>query len=75
MTKMTVITDKSGNVVATYRHPSEQPKDAPVFRIGPGPDHKAHEIDLPPELDRTYSADELHRRLGEHLKGVAPKRQ
>lgn len=74
MTKISVVTDRSGNVVATYRHPREQPKDAPVFRIGPGPDHEMQEIDLPAHLEETHSADELHARLGEHLRATRNRR-
>jgi hypothetical protein len=72
--KITVIADKDGHVVGTYRHPAQVHQDAPTLRIHGGPGHSVHELDLPAELENEASADELHRRLGEHLKKVPPKR-
>jgi hypothetical protein len=66
--KMEVLTDKSGNVVATYQPPEQPGKDDPVFHIGAGPDQALHEVDVPSKLASIESAEELHRRLAQHLK-------
>jgi hypothetical protein len=74
--KMTVITDKNGHVVATYRQPTEKAsrEGQPVLRLHGGPDQTVHELDLPSEFEKVASADELHTRLREHLKKVSTKR-
>jgi hypothetical protein len=72
--KITVIVDKDGNVLGTYRQPAQTRADGPIFQIHGGPGHTVHELDLPAEYEKIASADELHRRLGEHIKKVAPKR-
>ena len=72
--KMTVIADKDGTVLGTYRQPKHVPKGHPVFKIHGGPDHSVHEFDLPKEFEHVTSADELHRRLGDHLKRLAQQR-
>jgi hypothetical protein len=74
---MTVITDKRGKVISTYI-PSESPgRDDPIFHIGPGLKQKqtVHELDLSEEYKEIKSADELHKRVSEHLKKVAPKKR
>ena len=73
--KMTVIADKDGNILGTYRQPTQVPKGYPIFQIHGGPDHSVHELDLPKEFEQITSADELHRRLGDHLKRTAPHRE
>jgi hypothetical protein len=67
--KIIVLTDKSGKVAATFRPPEKKPgKDKPVFKFNALPDQTVHELDLPAEYGQIESADELHRRIGEHLK-------
>ncbi len=66
--KMMVVTDKSGNVAATYRPPEKPGKDDPVFQFHALPDQSVHELELPAEYGKIKSAEELHRRIGEHLK-------
>jgi hypothetical protein len=65
--KMTVITDKKGAVVATYRH-EEYKKGQARFRLNALAGQSIHEIDMPAELEKITSAKELHSRLKEHLK-------
>jgi hypothetical protein len=72
--KMTVITDKHGLVLGTYRKPENVPKGHPTFQIHGAADHTVHELDLPAEFEKIVSAKELHQRLGEHLKSIHHKR-
>jgi hypothetical protein len=72
--KMTVIADKSGHILGTYRKPAQVPKGYPTFQIHGAPDHTVHELDLPAEFEKIVSAKELHQRLSEHLKSASPKR-
>jgi hypothetical protein len=69
--KVTVITDKSGKVISTYMHPERPGKNDPTLRISGGRDHTTHELDVPAEYEKIQSADELHRRIAEHI----PKKQ
>ncbi len=66
--KIMVVTDKSGKVVATYRPPEKPGKDDPVFGFRALPDQFVHELELPAEYGQIESAEELHQRIGEHLK-------
>lgn len=66
--KMTVIADKSGQVVSTYTHPARPGKNDPTFQIHGGPEHTTHELDVPADFEKIESMDELHRRVGEYLK-------
>ena len=61
--KITVLTDKKGHVLGTYRQPAQVPKGYPTFQIHGGANHTVHELDLPPELEKVASAAELHQRL------------
>jgi hypothetical protein len=70
--KITVIADKNGHILGTYRQPAQVPKGYPTFQIHGAPDHTVHELDLPADLEKIASAEELHRRLSEHLKKSAP---
>jgi hypothetical protein len=72
--KMTVITDKNGNVVATYRKPEKVPKGYPTLQLHGATDHTVHELDLPADFEGIVSAKELHQRLGEHLKSTHHRR-
>jgi hypothetical protein len=72
--KMTVIADKSGKVISTYMHPERPGKDDPTLHISGGPGHTVHELDLPADYEKIKSAEELHSRVGEHLKKLLPKR-
>jgi hypothetical protein len=71
--KITVIADDKGNILGTYRQPAQVPKGYPTFKIHGGPGHKVHELDLPAEFEKIPSADELHRRLSDHLKNPASR--
>jgi hypothetical protein len=66
--KMTVIADKSGKVISTYTHPTQAGANDPIFQIHGGPDHTSHELDVPAEFESIKSPEELHSRVGEHLK-------
>ncbi len=66
--KITVIADNKGNILGTYRQPVKVPKGYPTFKIHGGSDHTVHELDLPAEFEKIASADELHRRISDHLK-------
>jgi hypothetical protein len=72
--KMTVITDKSGKVISTYTHPEKPGRNDPTLQIGGGPGHTVHELDVPREFDKIKSIEELHSRVGEHLKQSRPKK-
>jgi hypothetical protein len=48
--------------------------EAITFQIHGGPDHTVHELDLPDEYEKVASAEELHKRLREHLSKASPKR-
>ena len=72
--KITVIADKKGQVVGTYRHPAQVTKDHPTLQIHGASDHTVHELDLPNEYEKISSAVELHRRLADYLKNASPKR-
>jgi hypothetical protein len=73
--KMTVITDKKGAVVATYRHEEEYKEGQARFRLNALAGQSIHEIDMPAELEKITSAKELHSRLKEHLKKHLKKRK
>jgi len=70
--KLTVITGRGGKIVGTARHTEG---DAAAGRGGPvaGPQQKAHVIDLPRELQKLKSAEELHGALKAHLPGRAKR--
>ena len=70
----TVIIDKKGNVVGTYRHPKKVKRNQPTLQIHAGPGQTVHELDLPAEYLEVESADELHRRLKKDLKKLLQKR-
>jgi hypothetical protein len=72
--KMTVIADKDGKVISTYRQPKKPGQNDPTFQLHGGPDHTIHELELPSEYEKIEPVEELHRRLGEHLKKASPKR-
>jgi hypothetical protein len=57
--KMTVIADKSGKVISTYMHPERPGPNDPTFRIGGGPGHTIHELDVPAEYEKIKSVEEL----------------
>jgi hypothetical protein len=66
--KMTIIADQSGKVISTYAHPDHAGKDDPILRIFGGPGDTVHELEVPAEFGKIASAEELHKRVGEHLK-------
>jgi hypothetical protein len=66
--KMTVIANQSGKVISTYAHPDHAGKDDPILKILGGPGDTVHELEVPAEFGRITSAEELHKRVGEHLK-------
>ena len=65
--RITVIADKDGHVVGTYRKPAHVEKGHPTFHIHGGPGHTVHELDVSDEYEKVGSAAELHKRLREHL--------
>ncbi len=67
--KLSVIMDKKGRVVGSYRHPNES-GDGPVLRLHPGPGQVVHELDMAPEWEKLVSAHDLHLRLAEHVKAT-----
>jgi hypothetical protein len=58
--KITVVTDKNGHVLGTYRHPAKIPEGYPNFQIHGAPEHTVHELELPAELEKVADAGELH---------------
>jgi hypothetical protein len=66
--KITVVVAKDGSILGTYRQPAQTRPDQPTLQIGGGPGTTVRVIDLPQELEKITSADELHRRLAVHLK-------
>jgi hypothetical protein len=72
--KITVVVDKNGNVVGTYRPEAPTKDGGPTLQLRAGPGQTVHQLDLPVEYEKVASSDELHRRLGEHLKKSPPKR-
>jgi hypothetical protein len=66
--KMTIVTTKDGDIVATHRHEKEHKKGQAKFRLNALAGQSIHEIDMPPELEKITSAEELHSRLKKHLK-------
>jgi hypothetical protein len=66
--KVHVITDDKGNVVGTVQAIAGSHGDSPVAKPMPLAGQKVHELDLPKELEGSRNADELHRKLKEHLR-------
>jgi len=64
--KMTVVTDKAGKVISTYRRPDKPGKDDPVLQIFGGPGSAVHEVEL--EDYETDSAEDLHKHVAEYLR-------
>ena len=66
--KIHVITDDKGNIVATvHTRPGafgDVPLGKPVALVG----QKIQELELPKELEGLRDADQLHKRLKEHLR-------
>ena len=63
--KVTVITDKTGNVVGTA-HFENKPGAGHGGPIA-GPNQAVQVIDLPAELEKVEDAAEFHRKLQSHL--------
>ena len=42
--KITVIADKNGHILGTYRHPTQVPEGYPTFHIHGGAEHMVHEL-------------------------------
>lgn len=68
--KITVVADKEGNVLGTYRQEGKAHAEGPTFRLIAGPNQSLHELDLPAEYENVASPHELHRRLGQYLKNA-----
>jgi hypothetical protein len=66
--KMTVIINKSGNVISTYMHPKSPGKNDPTLHIVGGPEHTTHELEVPDDLEQIQSPEELHARVATYLK-------
>jgi hypothetical protein len=65
--KITVLTDHDGKIVGTAHHGQGSKPDAGNGGPVAGPRQSAHVIDLPRELEGVEDADELHRRLRDHV--------
>jgi len=66
--KITVVTGRDGQVLATIRQPRGDSKGGPRFGfIAREPGHKVHDIELPSHMEKMQSPEELHRALKEHL--------
>ena len=66
--KITVLTGKDGEVLATVSQPKDPPKGSPKFGItARQPGHKVHEIEMPDHMEKIEPVEEFHRQLKEHL--------
>ena len=65
--KIHVITDEKGNIVATAHGTRGSHGNVPAAEPVPLPGQKVHHIELPKELEGLRNADQLHKRLKEHL--------
>jgi hypothetical protein len=61
--KMTVITDKAGNIVGTARQGVEGQPGAGAGGPVAGPEQTVHVIDVPADRESVEDAAELHSRL------------
>jgi hypothetical protein len=66
--KMTVITGKGGQIVGTARHVDTNKPGMGAGGPVAGPGQSVQVIELPKELESITNADELHRKLGSHIK-------
>ncbi len=66
--KMTVITDKAGEIVGTAHHDVEGRPGAGVGGPIAGPEQTANVIEVPKELEQVEDVGELHRELRRLLK-------
>jgi hypothetical protein len=65
--KITVITDKQGNIVGTAGKPASRKPDAGTGGPVAGPGQSVREVEVPSELHGVEDVAELHRRLADHL--------
>lgn len=66
--KITVVTGRDGKVLATIRQPKGDLKGGPRFGfIAREPGQKVYEIELPSNMEKMQSPEELHRALRDHL--------
>jgi hypothetical protein len=63
-----VITDKKGNIIATVQGIAGSHGDVPAAHPQPLADQVVHTLELPKELEGLRDAEQLHKRLKEHLK-------
>jgi hypothetical protein len=63
--RLTVITNSSGEVIATHRGHSSKDKLQAGLRAGPN--QTLHEIEVPDEFDKITNPDELHTRVKSHM--------
>ena len=72
--KISVVTGKGGEVVATLRHDEKaRKKNSPTAGFIPARGQKLHELELPSALEDVKSAEELHQALKAHLKKTSSK--
>lgn len=66
-TKIHVITDEKGRILATLQGVAGSHGDLPIEKPVALPGQKVHEIELPKECEGLRDADELHKRLQAHV--------
>jgi hypothetical protein len=66
--KIHVVTDEKGNIVATIHGTPGERGDTPAGKPVALAGQKIQEIDLPKELEGLTNAEQLHKRLKEHLR-------
>ncbi len=66
--KIHVITDEKGNIIATVHGTFGSHGDVPTAKPIPLSGQKVQELELPKELEGLRNADQLHKRLKEHLR-------
>ena len=72
MTKMTIATDKKGNVIgAIQQRAGAEPAGAPHTSVTFAPGHKLHMVDVAPELDMAKAKDPAA--FNQALKRYVPK--
>jgi len=58
MIKMTIATDKKGNLIGAIQHRTEaESAGAPRASVNFSPEHKLHTVDVAPELDMARAKD------------------
>lgn len=66
--KIHVITDDKGNIVGTVHGTAGAYGDKPVEQPTALAGYKVQEVELPKELEGLRNAEQLHKRLKDHLR-------